>query len=550
MLNNMTIKARLILLVSAIMAVIVFNQGVSYYANAKMQSSMQDIAERRIHLIRTANRIMFTLADERAEVMAALQHDPASTTFKLLDHPTSKHLDHIAANKTKLDEYFADMEKNINTAAGKALLKELTNARAEFASQALHPSLKAIKEGQWTEAENLLLSKVNPMLNTTIEKGKAVAEYQDEKAKQAMEEALETAHNMELLMLFGTLLAVAVGVGLGYSIIAGIVRSTNSMRDVMSRTATDGDLTRTVQVSGKDEVAQAAVAFNSLMESFRQVMRQVHDSANTVISTATQLSATSTQITQGSQVQSEAAASTAAAIEEITVSINSVAANTEDVRKLSDMSLQQTQHGNQNVTEMIVEIQSVQDAVNQIAGSVKEFVDSTRAIASMTQQVKDIADQTNLLALNAAIEAARAGEQGRGFAVVADEVRKLAEKSAQSASEIDQVTNSLNQKSAHVEFTVQGGLRSLQATQEHVARVSSVLTEAGESVKRSSNGVNDIAASVSEQSLASTEIARNVEKIAQMSEENHAAVDSNSQDIVRLEKLARELQSTVDRFKV
>ena len=90
----------------------------------------------------------------------------------------------------------------------------------------------------------------------------------------------------------------------------------------------------------------------------------------------------------------------------------------------------------------------------------------------------------------------------------------------------------------------------MQATQEHVARVSSVLTEAGESVKRSSNGVNDIAASVSEQSLASTEIARNVEKIAQMSEENHAAVDSNSQDIVRLEKLARELQSTVDRFKV
>jgi methyl-accepting chemotaxis protein len=154
-----------------------------------------------------------------------------------------------------------------------------------------------------------------------------------------------------------------------------------------------------------------------------------------------------------------------------------------------------------------------------------------------------------LLALNAAIEAARAGEQGRGFAVVADEVRKLAEKSAQSASEIDRVTNSLNQKSAHVEATVQGGLQSLLATQEQVKRVSAVLVQAGESVTQSSHGVNDIAASVGEQSLASNEIARNVEKIAQMTEANHAAVNSNSQDIVRLEAMAKELQTAVGRFK-
>jgi methyl-accepting chemotaxis protein len=256
------------------------------------------------------------------------------------------------------------------------------------------------------------------------------------------------------------------------------------------------------------------------------------------------------QISRGSQEQSEAAASTAAAVEEITVSISSVANNTEEVRKLSEKSLRQTQQGNQNVTAMIGEIGRVQEAVQQIAGSVKEFVDSTRAIAGMTQQVKDIADQTNLLALNAAIEAARAGEQGRGFAVVADEVRKLAEKSAQSANEIDRVTNALNQKSTHVEATLLMGLRSLQTTQEQVERVSAVLTEAGESVAQSSHGVSDIAASVGEQSQASNAIARNVEKIAQMSEENHAAVSSNTQDLAHLEQLARELQTAVSRFRV
>jgi len=333
-------------------------------------------------------------------------------------------------------------------------------------------------------------------------------------------------------------------------VISFITRPTRELQQAMLVMHADGDLSKRVIVRSKDEIGQTATAFNGLIDGFANIIRQVSSNARTVSDTAAQLSAASLQIAHSSQAQSVAAASTAATVEQITVSISSVAANTEDVRKLSERSLHQTKQGNQSVTAMIGEISHVQGAVNQIAASVKEFVDSTQAIAGMTRQVKEIADQTNLLALNAAIEAARAGEQGRGFAVVADEVRKLAEKSAQSASEIDQVTSSLNQKSTHVEATVQAGLRSLLAMQEQVARVSTVLTEAGEAVTQSSQGVNDIAASVGEQSLASTEIARNVEKIAQMSEENHAAVESNARDIIRLEQLAKELQAAVSRFRV
>ncbi len=549
MLGNMTIKARLILLVSAIMAVVLFNQVASYMGLAQLQEATQDIAGRRIQQIRTVYRVMNIWQEQRNELYGALQHDPTYKYSSLHDHPISMHFDKILGNRSTMNEFFDTMEKNVQNEEDKKLFGELKEARLRWVKEGMSPAMEAIKAGHYDEVERVLLTKINPILNVAIEKGHAYAAYEDESAKRALEQTITSAHNAEMLMLGGTLIALLVGVGLGYSIISGIVRSTGEMSSVMASTAADGDLTREVRVHGKDEVAKSARAFNTLMDSFRTAIRQVHTSADSVISTAAQLAASSTKITQGSQVQSEAAASTAAAVEEITVSINAVAANTEDVRKLSEQSLQQTRNGNQSVTEMIGEIQSVQNAVNQIEGSVKEFVDSTRAIASMTQQVKDIADQTNLLALNAAIEAARAGEQGRGFAVVADEVRKLAEKSAQSASEIDQVTNSLNQKSAHVEATVQGGLRSLKATQDYVARVSSMLTEAGESVTKSSNGVNDIASSVSEQSLASTEIARNVEKIAQMSEENHAAVNSNSQDIVRLEQMARELQSAIGRFK-
>ncbi|MDO8351532.1 MAG: methyl-accepting chemotaxis protein [Gallionella sp.] len=432
----------------------------------------------------------------------------------------------------------------------KILADKFAEDRKRFVADGLKPAVAALRANDLELASRVVTEKIRPLYEPVGEGIQQLMQLQLDVAKQEYEAAEAHYEMMRNIAIALILIGGGMGVLLGYSIIRGINRSVTELGGVMASMAKNGDLNVRVKVYGRDEIGQAAMAFNGMIDGFVTIIRQVSNSAGTVSGTAAQLSTSSLQIAQGSQVQSEAAASTAAAVEQITVSINLVSANTEDVRKLSEKSLQQTRQGNQDVTAMIGEIQRVQQAVNQIADSVKEFVDSTRAIAGMTQQVKDIADQTNLLALNAAIEAARAGEQGRGFAVVADEVRKLAEKSAKSANEIDQVTNSLNQKSGEVEATVQQGLRSLQATQEQVERVSGVLTEAGESVLQSSHGVRDIAASVVEQSLASNEIARNIEKIAQMSEENHAAVESNTQDIVRLEQLAKELQVAVSHFRV
>ena len=541
MLNNMKISTRLMLLLATLLVLAIVVGGMGLFGMSKANEGLRTVYEDRTVPLMDLGLAIDMINRIRTNAVVAASAPNPEVAAK------------ANADTLELDSEIGELWKKYLATTLTPEEKQLTD---DFGQQwkayqvSRNVTLKLAMEGDFATAKENAVKDAGPKFTAARETIFKLIELQGAVARSEYEAAQSryqtTSNSAIALILIGMTLCGA----LGFSIIRGINRSVNELRSVMVKMSADGDLNARAKVYGQDEIGQAATAFNGLIDGFAGIIRQVLANAGTVSSTATQLSASSVQIAQGSQTQSEAAASTAAAVEEITVSINSVAANTEDVRKLSERSLQQTQQGNQSVTAMIGEISRVQEAVNQIAGSVKEFVDSTRAIAGMTQQVKDIADQTNLLALNAAIEAARAGEQGRGFAVVADEVRKLAEKSAKSANEIDQVTNSLNQKSTHVEATVQAGLHSLQATQEQIARVSTVLTEAGEAVTKSSHGVNDIAASVGEQSLASTEIARNVEKIAQMSEENHAAVESNTQDIVRLEQLARELQGAVSRFRV
>ncbi len=311
----------------------------------------------------------------------------------------------------------------------------------------------------------------------------------------------------------------------------------------------EGDLTQRLEARGGDEIGLAAAAFNDMMAKMASLVRQVSDSASEVSAAARHLVAGADRVATSSHRQNDTSAQAANSVEQMVSAITSIAHSTEEVHEQSRDSLRRSEEGNVSLSRLIGELSVVETTVSEIAESVREFVTSTVAITHMTREVKDIADQTNLLALNAAIEAARAGEQGRGFAVVADEVRKLAEKSAGSASEIDAITRALSQKSDAVQRSIQSGLDHLASSQNSLEAVAEVLGEASGAVSRVGLGLDAIANATEEQHRVSGEVAANIESIASMARENDSAIEQTANAAQTLDRLAANLQDVVGRFR-
>lgn len=311
----------------------------------------------------------------------------------------------------------------------------------------------------------------------------------------------------------------------------------------------EGDLTRRLSIKGNDEIGQASSVFNRMMENFSGMVRQVSQSAVEVSNKAHELSTSATQVANSSHQQNEKSLQATSAVEELVSSIASISHSAEVVQHKSQESLERAKEGDACLGRLLNQMQNVEQTVHQMADSVTEFVRNTDKITGMTREVKDIAEQTNLLALNAAIEAARAGEAGRGFAVVADEVRKLAEKSARSASEIDGITEMLSNQSIQVRKALDEGMEHIASSQKAVSTVADVLKEANNLVNEVGTGLDAIASATDQQRRVSGDVAENIEAIAGMARENNQEVESTEAAAKSLEGLADSLQAIVSRFK-
>ena len=311
----------------------------------------------------------------------------------------------------------------------------------------------------------------------------------------------------------------------------------------------DGDLSAEIDCAPGD-TSSLLHGMKEMQETLRKMIRSILVNADSLSTASTELLVTFENVSEHAQQHGESASSMAAAVEEMTVSIDQVAENAQEAHNISMQASELSKAGTHIIESAASEMQKISDAVQSSSTVIEDLGRHSEQISSIVNTIKEIADQTNLLALNAAIEAARAGEQGRGFAVVADEVRKLAERTSLSTTEIASMVGKIQNGTRSAVSSMQSGVVQASKGVDLATQAGNSINEIRAGSMRVTEVVNSISEAIREQVTASSEIAKSVEHVAQMSEQSAIAMKDTTQAAHNLKHLSSSLNDSVSRFKL
>jgi methyl-accepting chemotaxis protein len=411
------------------------------------------------------------------------------------------------------------------------------------------PQLKATKE--ITQGIKDLDAEIDKPVTALSEAMNKFRDSIDKEAKQADKDFDEVRSSTLTVSIIVGLIGLAILLTISFTTMQAVTKPLRLQTEMLKDMAQgEGDLTRRLDDSRRDEFGELGKWFNQFVEKLRNTIAQVSDNSMQVASAANQLHSTADQIATGAEEVASQTGTVATASEEMAATSGDIAQNCQRAAENAQQASHSAQNGGAVVRETINGMNKIANQVKAAAKTVEELGARSDQIGAIVGTIEDIADQTNLLALNAAIEAARAGEQGRGFAVVADEVRALAERTTKATREIGEMIKAIQNETKGAVVAMEEGVKEVEKGTESSIKSGQALEEILEQINEVAMQINQIATAVEEQTATTGEITSNIQQVTQVVHETSRGAQETAAASGQLSSLAESLQSIVRQFKL